>query len=79
MSTQPNHGGPAFPAPFPDAALSGMSVRQWYKGMATAGLIASEGNGMERTSEDTAKLAGVQADYLLAEDAAFAERAKGAK
>ena len=36
-----NDGGPAFPAP-EGSLYAGMTLRQWYAGMALQGLLASE-------------------------------------
>ena len=74
-------GGPAFPAPDfavkdsigTDAImrlknLQGMTMRQWYKGMALQGMLAAE-TGDDRLEPDQyAAEAGRMADAMIAED-----------
>lgn len=89
-----NNGGPAFPFNYeigfdmPDgkrvstkAANPGMTMRQWYKGMALQGLMSMVSNRRDHLSADEkvdvmAKEAGLVADALLAEDAAHEEEGK---
>ena len=88
-------GGPAFPvqsemlrgdAMVKCTVAEGMTLRQWYKGQALAGLLANQSllvrvdkemGAKVSTRDAAAKFAGAVADSILAEDAAFAERAKG--
>ena len=81
MST-PNDGGPAFPSPRHPASLkNGMTLRQWYKGEALKLIDSRYTNAGNEAAcvYEVARYAGMMADALLAEDAAFAERAKGTK
>ena len=71
-----NHdGGPAFPHEVYDSLTrlrhprQGMTMRQWYKGMALSGLLADP----EETLCHAAINAAALADELLAEDAASAK------
>lgn len=79
----PNDGGPAFPnigdQPWNDSP--GMMLRQWYKGR-LAPMVLRDGRygdvGNEAANvHEVARYSALLADALLAEDAAFAERAKG--
>ena len=78
-------GGPAFPCSteipiaMPAGAVrngfrirdcGGLSVRQWYKGMAVQGLLANPSNGVPQY--DAGWKAGEIADAMLAEDAQHA-------
>ena len=61
-------GGPAFPRTGNETTIepqSGMTVRQWYKGMALSGLLADPGETLSHAAINAASLA----DKLLAEDA----------
>jgi hypothetical protein len=40
MSDKPDDGGPAFPS-HPDSAYAGMTLRDWFAGMALQGMIAA--------------------------------------
>lgn len=66
---------PAFPQHYPrnaTVAEPGMTVRQWYKGMAVCGLVANDSRLAEAVAEEAAEVA----DALIAEDAKAAERAR---
>ena len=88
MSAQ--DGGPAFPhiadvvERLPDGGImmrqlteGGMALRQWYKGQAIAAMATDHGDPCDGYREAVSKRAAALADAMLAEDAAFAERAKG--
>ena len=76
-----NTGGPAFPVPMGwdshgnwvhDGQDSGMTLRDWFAGMAMQGLLAgmlADGAYFERGTDDVtvAKLAYIQADTMLKE------------
>jgi len=66
MSTPVNDGGQAFPCPTgSDGGImfSGMSLRDWFAGMALQGI---KWNGYERLS-DSAQVAYALADAMIAE------------
>jgi hypothetical protein len=66
-------GGAAFPCPHPSAPNEGMTMRQWYKGMALQGLLASFREGDAVAPDPFSWLSGIAAKYadsMLAEDAA---------
>ena len=64
-TTQKNDGGPAFPQVIPTVGNNtiGMTIRQWYAGMAMAALLPNE----ENSYESAAIGAVVAADALIAE------------
>ena len=66
MSTK-DDGGPAFPrtAPHPQ---NGMTLRQWYAGMAMQGLLADEGMDVEGFEHNAARKAFAYADAMIAEE-----------
>ena len=71
-------GGPAFPCPFPDASLRGMTLRDWFAGQALSALPDKDMHEI-LMSGSVAKLAipmVAKLSYQLA-DAMLAERAKG--
>ena len=79
--SQDKDGGPAFPISTIDGYNnSGMTMRQWYKGMAIQGMMANneileritEGSGMK--FEFLAKSTGEIADAMVAEDQAHAKQ-----
>jgi hypothetical protein len=85
MKTQNDKtGGPAFPTAPAMAAIHGlpvapgMTLRQWYKGQALIGIISRTPWGILDDVNVFGGVSGEIADKLLAEDAAFAELAKGA-
>lgn len=69
-------GGPAFPRPgmgHPDTGMVdypeiGMTLRQWYSGQATAGLVQVDGYGDNHWPRNIAKDALAVADALIAEE-----------
>ena len=69
MTNQPNDGGPAFPTHGnPDTfTSSGMSLRDWFAGMAMQGILASSDNqnGGYVTLEAMASDAWKTADAML--------------
>ena len=65
-----NDGGPAFPVRFMpvgevDLGLQGMSLRDWFAGMALQGLCCQ--NILPRTAGDAASVAYEVADAMLSE------------
>ena len=72
-------GGPAFPRPLPDVAVPpdealrtvaqyrGMSLRDWFAGMALIGLKPNTNNSAQLDEEAVAKKCYRQADAMLAE------------
>ena len=82
-----NDGGPAFPGGTVLTELSqergcpiypGMSVRQWYKGMAMAGMLAANPDGLRESRSadpiyDLTAASAAMADAQLAEDQMFAD------
>jgi len=74
-------GGPAFPSgeyvegrredgtPVKLARYPGMTLRQWYAGMAMQGYLASGDKQAFNTAEVTAEWAFDQADAMLSQDA----------
>ncbi len=76
------NGGQAFPRPASedkrDGTLSdgdrvvteqgGMTMRQWYKGQALAGLLARGSSFVGNNREDVAKATGNYADAMIKED-----------
>lgn len=75
-------GGPAFPVITPNANIShGMSMRQYYKGQALAGMLSNEtalkaildiSKVKNRTDENTAAIiCSSYADAMIAEDQEF--------
>ena len=78
---KPDNSGPAFPSPVPHdvggsgayVASGGMSLRQWYAGLAVQGLIARIADDYEGSTPDDphlkaiAKHAVAYADALLKE------------
>lgn len=69
MSTK-NDGGPAFPALAQvgdfAAAVGGLTVRDWFAGMALQGMLSSDG-GSEGEGAYYATWAYIYADAMLAE------------
>ena len=68
QQTQPTDGGPAFPTLAGQAyvGLGGMSLRDWFAGMALQGILASYANLQNIASaEQSAKEAFERADALL--------------
>ena len=60
---QPDDGGPAYPS-HPDSAYAGMTLRQWYAGLAMQGLCANkEFSGCG--PDDIAEMAFDQADAMF--------------
>ena len=73
MTTEINDGGPAFPhiANWPDKVCNdlnapGMSLRDWFAGMALSGIQANPKNAQTDITEDS-KLAYETADAMLVE------------
>lgn len=62
-----NEGRPAFPVAGSVEFNSGMTMRQWYKGMAISGLMAN-GIYAVTSNEGIVKIAASIADALTAED-----------
>lgn len=69
-------GGPAFPERYdyvndPSQSWGGMTLRQWYAGMAMQGMLASEGTDGQSWGEPSrmAAHAFVLADAMLAHEA----------
>ena len=64
-----NDGGPAFPRS--DSVYNegdeGMSLRDWFAGMAMMGINANQSMGTALTCEDTAKIAYRIADVMMKE------------
>lgn len=65
-------GGPAFPRVYPrgveDLTSGGMSLRDWYAGMALQGLLASrplDGGDADRMAENASALSYIVADAML--------------
>lgn len=80
--TKPNDGGPAFPVPevliesesiCHPSAYQGMSIRDWFAGMALQGILASPRTPVNKSgeasgdSETIAYLSYVMADAMLKE------------
>ena len=59
-------GGPAFPVPQP-CCREGMSLRQWYAGMAMQGMLIQD-TYIHEVTKNIAKLAWKQADAMLEEE-----------
>lgn len=57
-------GGPAFPRVEDDAAWRGMSLRDWFAGMALQGLLA---NGTGLLAHELASFVYFRADAMLAQ------------
>ena len=66
MTNQPNDGGPAFPVvdALNEVSCSGMSLRDWFAGMAMQGIYASDVHNQWR-AEKAAKSAYRTADAML--------------
>lgn len=67
-----NDGGPAFPINHPHCPdpSTGMTLRQWYAGMAMQGVIASgtvTGNDFNETSKEVSGFAFGVADAMIKE------------
>ena len=64
-----NDGGPAFPKGFPDAGTTskGMSLRDWFAGMALQGLLSSQQPDWTASDEGSTFRAYKLADAMLAE------------
>jgi hypothetical protein len=60
-------GGPAFPAACTGTVIPGMTLRQFYKGMALAGMKAN-GDYTMTSFQGLAYWAGALADAMLCED-----------
>jgi len=56
-------GGPAFPVPQP-CCREGMTLRQWYAGLAMQGLLAADADLVQNSLEIAAR-AWLQADDML--------------
>ena len=67
-----NDGGPAFPLPCSSGSgvryCDGMTLRQWYAGMALQGLLSSIGDVAMPNYNGTAQKALNYADALLAQE-----------
>jgi len=61
-------GGPAFPVVFGDSAYSGMTLRQWYAGMAMQGILSSDIPNEIREAQ-VVGWAWSMADVMLAQEA----------
>jgi len=61
-------GGPAFPVVFGDSAYSGMTLRQWYAGMAMQGYLSSDIPNEIREAQ-VVGWAWSMADAMLAQEA----------
>lgn len=57
-----NDGGPAFPCPIEDATQCGMSLRDWFAGMALQGIVIHA-----HYIDDMAKTSYEVADAMIAE------------
>ena len=73
-------GGNAFPQTFSkEGSVSGMNMRQWYKGMAIAGAMYTSLQAAKlgypglspKSEEDIARVCSEIADAMLAEDEKF--------
>ena len=60
-----NDGGPAFPESCNNQIIQGMSLREWFAGMALQGLLAC--SDVQGSANDLAKGAVAYADALLDE------------
>jgi len=68
-------GGQAFPRSGTVVAVQGMSMRQWYKGMALQGLCANgRANCIEQHLPEVIRVAGFLADAMIAEDEEFEKK-----
>lgn len=64
--SQINDGGPAFPPHF-EPAHCGMSLRDWFAGMALQAMAAHWANGLNPHEQSAADMAYRYADAMLAE------------
>jgi hypothetical protein len=68
-----NDGGPAFPTS--SGGVEGMSLRDWYAGMAMKGLLASSGTA--GLASEFAKTSFMQADEMIKARSDTSERYTG--
>lgn len=69
MSTSINDGGPAFPRTGAESHTSpqpGMSLRDWFAGQASVGLLASPSTKITASSQELAEACYEFADAMLA-------------
>ena len=87
MTDKTDDGGPAFPRSEDavsntnkDFDLGGMTLRQWYKGQALQGLLASPSHDPDNkiwTNDRLAEYSGIVADAMIEEDTRFGDRCVG--
>lgn len=72
MSTKIEDGGPAFPSvlykhyPVENSASDGMSLRDWYRGQALAGLCANHGGPFQANATNGWDIVNCTADHVAA-------------
>lgn len=74
MNTQYDDGGPAFPVPA-NQEYSGMTLRDWFAGMAMQGLLAANAQCHDAVTDKNVDAVIAREAYLSA-DAMLAERAR---
>lgn len=92
MSTKPNDGGPAFPTPHPSRGPThGMTLRDWFFGMALSGIMARPQQPVDCRHVDVDRIEEYLGRHksnsvreavkeaMLAADEALAAREKGTK
>ena len=67
MTTKQKDGGAAFPNSHPLKLASGMTLRQWYAGMALQGILATNQKWDDVAVETVSAWAREAADTMIAE------------